>query len=514
MGETHRRRGTPPTARHHHDPNGVRVSPENTAQDLTAVLAASAASARAFARTRPDERARMIEAVADTLDSHAGELVPLAQTETHLPEPRLRGELKRTTFQLRLLAERLRQGLLTDIRIDHADPDWPMGARPDIRRTMVPLGPVLVFAASNFPFAFSVAGGDTASALTAGCPVVVKAHPGHPELSRRTAELVGAALSAAGAPDGVFALIEGVDEGVVALQDPRIRAAAFTGSHRGGRYLFDLACARDEPIPFYGELGSTNPVVVTPQAWRERAGEVASGLAASFTLGSGQFCTNPGVVLVPDAPALIRALPALISGPMLTPQLADGFLGSLAELTAVPGVEVAVRQDPAADEAPAPVVLRTTAAAAIANPQILELECFGPSTLLVEYAHDDEVYGVVAALRGHLTATVQAGSDNDELALALVPLLAEHAGRVLWNDWPTGVTVSDAQQHGGPYPASTAAATTSVGTAAVARFLRPVAYQNVPDAALPTDLRDGAPGPRLVNGEIIAGSPVNSPPQA
>ncbi|MFC7546781.1 aldehyde dehydrogenase (NADP(+)) [Plantactinospora sp. GCM10030261] len=468
------------------------------ADRLTAVLAASAASARPLAATGPDERAALLDAIAGTLDAHADELVHIARDETHLPEPRLRTELRRTTFQARLLADRLRQGLLTDVRVDHADPDWPMGPRPDLRRTTVPLGPVLVFAASNFPFAFSVAGGDTASALAAGCPVVVKAHPGHPRLSRRTAELLDAALS--GAPAGTFGLIEGVEQGATAVRDPRIRAVAFTGSLRAGRRLFDLACARDEPIPFYGELGSTNPVVVTPDAWRRRAAAVADGLATSFTLGSGQFCTKPGVVLVPDAAALIAALPAVTSGPMLTPELTDGFHAALADLTATPGIEVALRGEPTDAGVPAPVVLRTDAATVLADPDILERECFGPATLLVEYASTTEVHDMVAALRGHLTATVQAGSDDDALALALVPLLAEHAGRVLWNDWPTGVTVSDAQHHGGPYPASTAPATTSVGTAAVARFLRPVAFQNVPDGALPPELRERAPGPRLVDG--------------
>lgn len=476
---------------------------ETSPSQLTSVLAASAAGARDLAATGPEQRAALLEAIADTLDAHANALIPLAVDETHLPEPRLRSELNRTTFQARLLADRLRQGLLADVRIDHADPGWPMGPRPDIRRTTVPLGPVLVFAASNFPFAFSVAGGDTVSALAAGCPVVLKVHPGHPRLSRRTGELVVAALAAAGAPTGTFALIEGVDSGVTAVRDPRIKAVAFTGSLRAGRYLFDQACARDEPIPFYGELGSTNPVVVTPQAWQRRPTEVASGLAASFTLGAGQFCTKPGVVLVPDAAALVAALPPMSSGRMLTPGLADGFRASLAELSAKPGVQVVLRGAAADDGVPAPIVLRTDAATVLADPAILELECFGPSTLLVQYASTAELTEVLAALRGQLTATVQAGSDDDELALALVPRLAEHAGRVLWNEWPTGVTVSDAQQHGGPYPASTAPATTSVGTAAVARFRRPVAFQNLPDRALPAELREDAPGPRLVDGRPV-----------
>ncbi|MGI5156220.1 aldehyde dehydrogenase family protein [Microbispora sp. CA-102843] len=473
---------------------------ETTPETLDAVLAASAASARVLARTTPDRRAAMLDALAAALDAAAGELVPLARAETHLPDSRLSGELRRTSFQARLLATRLREGLLADVRVDHADPDWPMGPRPDLRRTTVPLGPVLVFAAGNFPFAFGVAGGDTVSALAAGCPVVLKAHPGYPGLSRRTAEVVAAALTAAGAPEGAFALVEGVEAGVAAVRDERVRAVAFTGSQRAGRHLFDLACARETPIPFYGELGSTNPVVVTPAAWRERAGEIARGLAASFTLGSGQFCTKPGVVLVPDAAALTAALPPLTAGRMLTPETTGRFHTSIAELAAEPGVEISLCGDEAEDTGAAPVVLRTTAAAALARPAVLGTECFGPAALLVEYTDESEVYDVVAALGGHLTATVQAGSDGDEFALALVPLLAEHAGRVLWNDWPTGVTVSDAQQHGGPYPASTAPATTSVGTAAVARFLRPVAFQNVPDAALPAELRDDARGPRLVDG--------------
>ncbi len=470
---------------------------------LEQVLTAAAGAARPWAATTADHRARALEAVADALDAHADELVPLALAETHLPPPRLRGELARTTFQLRLLADRVRSGLLGDVRIDHADPAWPMGPRPDLRRTLVPLGPVVVFAASNFPFAFSVAGGDTASALAAGCPVVVKAHPGHPELSRATASVVTDALRAAGAPDGVLGLVEGVEVGVAAVQDPRVKAVGFTGSLRGGRHLFDLAQSRPVPIPFYGELGSTNPVVVTPAAWRERGETIAAGLAASFTLGAGQFCTNPGVVLVPDVAGLLAALPPVSGAQMLTPALAEGFVSAVEALASQPGVEVARRGDGTAYDAPGAAVLTATGAAALAHPVILSAECFGPSTLLVGYRDREQLLQLVDELGGQLTATVQAGGEDDTLARELVPLLAEHAGRVLWNDWPTGVTVSDAQHHGGPYPASTASATTSVGTAAVARFLRPVAFQGLPDDALPQTLRDGADGPRLVDGRRV-----------
>ncbi|WP_228123240.1 aldehyde dehydrogenase family protein [Streptomyces olivaceus] len=291
-----------------------QASPSHASLPLDTVLDRAAAAGVRARAVPPAERARLLTAVADALDAAAGTLVPVAHRESHLPEARLTGELARTTFQCRLFAERLASGALDDVRVDHADPDWPMGARPDIRRTTVPLGPVLVFAASNFPFAFSVAGGDTVSALAAGCPVVVKAHPGHPELSRLTASVASAALDDAGAPAHLLQLIEGEREGADAVQDHRVKAVGFTGSTRGGRYLFQLAADRPDPIPFYGELGSTNPVVVTPAGWAERGTDIATGFAASFTLGSGQFCTQPGVVFVPDVDAFVGALPPLTAG--------------------------------------------------------------------------------------------------------------------------------------------------------------------------------------------------------
>ncbi|MET7637962.1 aldehyde dehydrogenase (NADP(+)) [Streptomyces sp. NPDC005438] len=454
-----------------------------------ATLAAAHSAARPARRASTADRAGWLRALATALDGAADTLVPLAQRETRLPEPRLRGELSRTTFQARLLADRLEAGALDDARIDHADPDWPMGARPDIRRTLVPIGPVLVFAASNFPFAFSVAGGDTVSALAAGCPVVVKAHPGHPELSRRTAELVAEALAGAGAPDGLLGLIEGEEAGALAVQDPRIRAVGFTGSTRGGSFLHHLAASRPDPIPFYGELGSTNPVVVTPAGWAERAEEIAEGFAGSYTLGSGQFCTQPGVVFVPDADAFLAAVPDRATGPMLNARIEDGYRETLDSLAGHPGVQVAVRRTGEAGT-PDTVLLRTSAEAVIKDPTLLSTEVFGPASLVVEYGDLAEVTEALDGLQGSLTGTVQGGADLDRDGARLVELLAERVGRVLWNDWPTGVTVSDAQQHGGPWPASTAPTTTSVGTAAVRRFQRPVAYQNVPAPALPVELRE------------------------
>ncbi|MFJ9008599.1 aldehyde dehydrogenase (NADP(+)) [Streptomyces canus] len=450
------------------------------------VLAAAAGAARPVARATHTMRAAWLHAIAAALDAHSGDLIPVAMRETHLPEGRLTGELARTTFQLRLLADRLAAGALSDNQVDHADPDWPIGPRPDLRRTHVPLGPVLVFAASNFPFAFSVAGGDTASALAAGCPVVLKAHPGHPDLSRATADLVLSALTDSGAPDGTFGLIEGHQAGAEAVGSPIIKGVAFTGSTAGGRALFDLAMGRPEPIPFYGELGSTNPVVVTPRGWANRPDAITTGFAGSVMLGAGQFCTKPGLIFVPHVDEFLTRLPDLVAGPLLNDHIAAGFLRSVKELAAL--TETA-RGAVLADEV-SPVLFRTSTSTVREHPEILDLEAFGPASVLIEYEDLADVLSLVDLFPGQLTATVQGSEDADPGEIELVARLAEHAGRVLWNDWPTGVAVTDAQQHGGPYPASTAPLSTSVGTASVARFLRPVAFQGVPSAALPSELRD------------------------
>ncbi|MFD1721612.1 aldehyde dehydrogenase (NADP(+)) [Amnibacterium endophyticum] len=463
--------------------------------ELDALLDAAVAAA-AVLRDRPlTERAAWLRAAAEALDADAEALLPLAEEESHLPRPRLTGELARTTFQLRLFADEVETGAFLDAVIDHADPDWGMGPRPDLRRMLVPLGPVAVWAASNFPFAFSVAGGDTASALAAGCPVLLVAHPGHPRLSERTARVLRDALTAAGAPDGVFALVEGQDAGRTLIQDPRVTAGAFTGSLRGGRALFDLAAGREAPIPFYGELGSTNPAVVTRGAAGARAAEIAEGFAGSMSLGVGQFCTKPGVLLVPagsEVPALVaERLGAMAGAPMLNGRIRDGYGQALEALAAHEVVEVlAGSVDPDAD--PAPTLLRTSAAEVVADPRPLTAEVFGPAALVVEYADDAELLDAVRAFEGQLTATVH-GEPDEQVVPALLDTLSERAGRVLWGGWPTGVTVSYAQQHGGPYPATTAVGTTSVGTAAMERFLRPVAYQGLPDALLPPPLRDGNP---------------------
>lgn len=459
-----------------------------SADEVEVVLAAAERARTGAFRASAKRRAAWLTAIADGLDAHADDLVTLAGHETRLPEGRLRNELRRTTFQARLFADELAAGTLLQTRVDVADPDWPMGPRPDIRRTHVPIGPVLVFAASNFPFAFSVAGGDTVSALAAGCPVVVKVHEGHPDLSRLTARIVTEQLAAAGAPAGLFGLIEGQQAGVLAVQDSRIRAVGFTGSEAGGRALFDLAVSRPDPIPFYGELGSTNPVLVTEAGWRERADEIVSGFVASFTLGSGQFCTQPGVVLVPDTNEFVARVQLPAVGPMLNKRIAAGFESSSAALAGRDDVAVALVGPKAAD-APAAQLLTTTAERVLADPALVTTEMFGPASILVQYGSPAQALGVLELFDGTLTATLQGGAEVDGQALDALEVVSLRAGRIIWNDWPTGVTVSDAQQHGGPWPATTAPWSTSVGTAAAARFARPVAFQNMPADGLPVELR-------------------------
>ncbi len=447
---------------------------------------------RVWSRVSRAERARALRTIADALDCAADDLVAVAQAETHLAEQRLRGELLRTTFQLRLFGEVLEEGSYLDARIDHADPQWPMGARPDLRRTNQAVGPVIVYAASNFPFAFSVAGGDTASALAAGASVIVKAHAGHPELSRRTALVVQAALSAVGAPTGLFALVERREDGLQVLRDPRVKAGSFTGSIPGGRALFDIATSRPEPIPFYGELGSVNPTFVTEAASATRAEEIADSFRSSFTLGSGQFCTKPGVLIVPAQSPIVEFLraTALPDGqPLLNDRIQEGYADVLNELSSHPSVEVLAQGADPLGDAPSPTLLRTTAKDLLSQQDELFRECFGPTALVVEYDREEDLADIAGAIDGQLTATI-VGEDGDSIVGQLIDELREKAGRLLWNQWPTGVSVTYAQQHGGPYPATTTPATTSVGTAAISRFLRAVAFQGFPQDLLPDELRD------------------------
>jgi NADP-dependent aldehyde dehydrogenase len=473
-----------------------------TPQQLTTITATASRVAPIVAAATDEQRALWLEAVAAALDAHVVELVALADEETSLGSTRLTGEVARTTGQLRLFAAVVREGSYLDATIDHAVPASTPPS-PDLRRIMRPLGPVAVFAASNFPFAFSVAGGDTASALAVGCPVIVKAHPAHPLLSRRTAEIVTGALREAGAPDGAFALVEGVETGRALVRAVEIEAVGFTGSLHGGRALFDLAVSRPKPIPFYGELGSLNPVLVTPAAV---SAQLAAGLAGSFTLGVGQFCTKPGVVFVPQGSGfgelVVDAARATRPATMLSPDLAAGFASGVDRLAGSDAVTTLL----GADQQPgsgAPVVLSTTVEALLADPDSLLVECFGPTTLLVDYASIDDALKAIATIGGSLTATLHAAPDDD--ASVVAEALARISGRVLFGGWPTGVAVTWAQQHGGPWPSTTSSTHTSVGAAAVRRWLRPIAYQSAPSAVLPLALRDDNPlgVPQRVDGVLV-----------
>lgn len=471
--------------------------------DLDAIVHAAAAAAPIWRRSTASTRAGWLRAAADVLDANVAELVAIADEETRLGVPRLTGEVARTSGQLRLFAAVVEEGSYLELTVDDADAS-ATPPRPELRRLLTALGPVAVFSASNFPFAFSVAGGDTASALAAGNPVVVKAHSGHPRLSVRTAELVATALEGAGAPAGSLSLVEGREAGNALVQHPLIRAAGFTGSVSGGRALFDLASGRPDPIPFYGELGSINPVVITGPAVSARGEALAQSLVGSFTLGVGQFCTKPGVVFVPAGSGfedLVAAhVPSASGGPLLTERITDAFPAGLAHLEGDPSVEV-VAEGVEVDGV-RPVALLTDARAVADRPEVLLEECFGPVTLLVRYDSDDDLHAALAVVPGSLTATLHAEPDEDPVET--LELLQERAGRVLFAGWPTGVAVTWSQQHGGPWPATTSLHT-SVGASAIRRFLRPLAFQDAPQSLLPEALRDEslAQLPHRRNGTLV-----------
>ncbi|MCF6523950.1 aldehyde dehydrogenase (NADP(+)) [Streptomyces sp. JJ36] len=486
---------------------GPRVTVEADAAGVDRAVRAAHTALRPMAER--SVRAALLRRAAHLLTEAADEVIATADAETALGTGRLSGELARTTTQLTAFADTAEEGAFLDLRIDHAD-ETRTPPRPDLRRMKLPLGVTAVYAASNFPLAFSVPGGDTASALAAGCPVVVKAHPGHPATSELCAALLRRAAAESGLPESVVTVVHGFGAGLALIAHPQIAAAGFTGSVRGGRALFDAAAARPVPIPFHGELGSLNPVVVTPAAAAERAADIAAGLAGSMTLGTGQFCTKPGLVLLPEGPdgdGLVDALSTAVGGAapsvMLLPGMREAYLAETGTRAALPDVEVPVRPGTGEGMTVRAGVLtvpaRRLTGGSGPHDRLLE-ECFGPVTVLARYADWEEALTVVAALPGSLTATAhlsaaEAGHEGGagagrgrELLDALVPL----AGRVLVDGWPTGVAVTPAQQHGGPYPSSTSPHT-SVGEAAVERWLRPVTYQSTPQALLPPELRDDNP---------------------
>ncbi|WP_017580208.1 aldehyde dehydrogenase (NADP(+)) [Nocardiopsis valliformis] len=483
------------------------VATETGPEGVDAACTAAAEAARPLADLDRLARANLLRALGRALEEDRAELVALADRESALGTARLNNELNRTVHQFNLFADAVQEGGYLEAVVDRPA-DTPAGPRPDLRRMLVPLGPVAVFGASNFPLAFSVPGGDTASALAAGCPVVVKAHPAHPATSVRAFEVLSNAARAAGAPEGTLSLVHGVDAGAALVRHPEIRAAAFTGSTRGGRALFDLASNRPDPIPFYGELGSLNPLVVTPGAARNRGAEIAQGLVGSFTLGGGQFCTKPGVVLVPgnsEGRALVDGMAELVTGAeapvLLTEGVRDAYerdSGERREET-VPGARLVAEGIAAKGGWAAPVRLLSVEAGEL-GPAAVE-ECFGPVTLVVFYDGPEQLGSVLRDLPPSLAASVFAEPDELDLRAELQSELAHRTGRIVHDGYPTGVAVTAAMQHGGPWPSTTNALHTSVGTTAIRRFLRPMAWQNAPQEVLPDELRDQPvnPVPRQEN---------------
>ena len=449
-----------------------------------------------------EDRAAFLETVADEIEARGAELTAIGSAETGLPTARLEGERGRTTGQLRLFASHIRNGAYLDKRLDAAQPDRKPAPRPDLKLVQRPIGPVAVFGASNFPLAFSTAGGDTASALAAGCPVVVKGHGAHPGTAEIVARAIDAAIKTHKLHPGVFSLIQGGDSrevGAALVTHPLIKAVGFTGSLRGGKALFDLAMQRDEPIPFFGELGSTNPMFVLPHAVKARGAMIGAGWAGSLTMGAGQFCTNPGIAVVidgPDADAFVEAtqtaLKDVAAQTMLTDGIASAFRSGTSRVKGSSDVSQSLGNASEGRTA-TPQLFETTGAAYLADEALSE-EVFGPLGIVVRVKDFAEMEAVAHSLHGQLTATLQmdAGegeSGDTEAARKLMPILERKAGRILANGFPTGVEVADAMVHGGPYPATTNFGGTSVGTMAIRRFLRPVCYQNIDDALLPTDLR-------------------------
>lgn len=446
-----------------------------------------------FGWSSREERARLLRRIADEIEARAEAITEIGCQETGLPEARLNGERGRTTGQLRLFADHIEAGDYLDRRHDPALPDRQPLPRPEIRMIQRPIGPVAVFGASNFPLAFSTAGGDTAAALAAGCPVVVKGHSAHPGTAEIVAEAILAAITACGIHPGVFSLIQGGNRqvGEAVVTHPLIKAVGFTGSLAGGRALFDLCAARAEPIPFFGELGSVNPMFLLPAAMAARGDQIAQGWAGSLTMGAGQFCTNPGIAVVMQdqaptlAQATLAALHAVGAQVMLTEGIASAYLQGRDRVAGARGVQSLLTQ--VCDRRQAtPQLFQVRGADWLADHSLSE-EVFGPLGLIVTAADPEEMLAIAQSLQGQLTATLHLDAGDTELARQLMPVLERKAGRVLANGYPTGVEVCDAMVHGGPYPASTNFGATSVGTLSIRRFLRPVSYQNIPAALLPPD---------------------------
>ncbi|ETX12363.1 2,5-dioxovalerate dehydrogenase [Marinomonas ushuaiensis DSM 15871] len=482
----------------------------STAQAQAATLAASQAF-DIYSQYSDQKKATFLRTIGIELEKVRSAIVQRATWETALPESRINGELGRTIGQLNMFAQLLEDGDWKRPVIDLAQPDRQPLPKPDIRLTQVPLGPVVVFSASNFPLAFSVAGGDTASALAAGCPVIVKNHNAHPGTSEIVASAIVAAIKQCGIPSGVFSMLHGDGRiiGAGLVTDPKVKAVGFTGSITGGRALYNLAVGRPEPIPFYGELGSTNPVFLLPKSLDANAEEIASSFIGALMMGVGQFCTSPGILIAIKGQSLNRLLaslaektPALNAASMLTAGICKSYQQSCLTREAMPSLtKIASGESADSKASQAQVNLFSVDAVDYLKQTELEEEVFGPSTLVVCCEDSDQLLAVAKSLGGHLTAALFSEEADQDLASQLLPVLQQRVGRILFDGYGTGVELSSAMSHGGPYPSSTASQTTSVGTRSIERFIRPVCYQNTPDALLPIELKNANPDSvmRLVN---------------
>jgi 2,5-dioxopentanoate dehydrogenase len=479
--------------------NNEYVFYKATADEINQAVEKAAAAFQLYRKKSGTEKAFFLETIAEEIINAGNELITVSNEETGLPLSRLEGERMRTVNQLKMFATLLKEGSWVDARIDTAIPERMPLPKPDLRYMQIPMGPVVVFGASNFPLAFSVAGGDTASALAAGCPVVVKAHPAHPATSAIVGRAIQSAAQKTNMPNGVFSLLfdNGIAAGLQLVKHPKVKAVGFTGSFKAGKTLYDAAVNRPEPIPVYAEMGSTNPVFILPQAMKERGQEIASGYAAAVTLGVGQFCTNPGMLIHQNTDddftgSLKTAFEKTAGGVMLSPNIFNAYKTGLQLHLATEGVEqlsISVSNQDIATNTAIPVLLKVDGNVFNDNPQLGE-EIFGPTGIVIPVNSKKEMLGIAENLSGHLTATIH--GSNEELTdyKELLDILEQKAGRVIINGFPTGVEVCSAMVHGGPFPSTTDSKSTSVGTAAIYRFTRPVCYQNMPQPLLPLELKD------------------------
>lgn len=479
---------------------------EATSEEIDQAAGKAEEAFEVYRRRSGADRAAFLEAVADEIMELGEALIGRCGRETGLGEGRLTGERSRTVNQLRLFAEVAREGSWVDARIDRSD------AAPDVRSMNMALGPVAVFGASNFPLAFSVAGGDTASALAAGCTVVVKAHPAHPGTCELVAGAIRKAIDKTGMPEGTFSMVQGIsyDVGTALVKHPLIKAVGFTGSFKGGKALYDVAVSRPEPIPVYAEMGSTNPIFLLPGALKENGEELAEGLAGSVNLGAGQFCTNPGLIAYEESDDAEKFRQAVATNfkkaspdAMLTSGIHSAYERGLERLLQQEGVELVARgKAKDTSNAGIPHLLQVSSKNFVTN-DVLEEEVFGPSTLTVSAGGQDELIDIAESLQGHLTATLYGTEEDLENYSDLISVLQRKVGRLIFNGFPTGVEVNHAMIHGGPFPATTDSRSTSVGTSAIARFARPVCFQNFPESQLPDELKDENPLNiwRSINGE-------------